>query len=29
MILHDSFGAGYVSLGQRVGTAWHEGRKFM
>lgn len=29
MILYDPFGTGYVSLGQRVGTAWSEGKKFM
>ena len=29
MILYDPFGTGYVNLGQRVGTAWGEGKKFM
>lgn len=29
MILYDPFGTGYVTLGQRVGTAWSEGKKFM
>ena len=28
-ILYDPFGTGYVNLGQRVGTAWGEGKKFM
>lgn len=27
MILYDPFGTGYVNLGQRVGTAWGEGKK--
>ncbi|HIY06194.1 MAG TPA: flavin reductase [Candidatus Evtepia faecigallinarum] len=29
MLLYDPFGTSYVSLGQRVGTAWGEGRKFL
>ena len=29
MLLYDPFGTGYVNLGQRVGTAWSEGKKFM
>ena len=29
MILYDPFGADYVSLGERVGKAWGEGKKFM
>ena len=28
MLLYDPFGTGYVNLGQRVGTAWSEGKKF-
>lgn len=29
MILYDPFAASYVTLGERVGKAWGEGRKFM
>ncbi|MBR4470934.1 MAG: hypothetical protein IKS54_06465 [Erysipelotrichaceae bacterium] len=29
MLLYDPFGTGYVTLGERVGTAWKEGRKYM
>lgn len=29
MLLYDPFGTGYVNLGQRVGTAWSEGKKFL
>lgn len=29
MILYDPFGTGYVTLGERVGTPWSEGRRFM
>ena len=29
MLLYDPFGTGYVTLGERVGTAWQEGRKYM
>ncbi len=29
MILYDPFGTGYVTLGERVGTPWSEGRKYL
>ena len=29
MILYDPFAAGYVSLGERIGKAWGEGRRFL
>ena len=29
MLLYEPFGTGYVTLGERVGTPWSEGRKYM
>lgn len=29
MLLYDPFGTGYLTLGERVGTPWREGKKFI
>ena len=29
MLLYDPFGTGYLTLGERVGIPWREGKKFM
>ena len=29
MMLYDPFGTSYVPLGERIGTPWSEGRKYL
>ncbi len=29
MLLYDPFGTGYVTLGEKVGKAWSEGKRYL